>query len=397
MADAGPVLWDGDRYQMLGNGGTSCDLASSPRTLPWAVFDISPEGGSAPLTVTVDASRSTTTAQEILSYFWDFGDGSDPGHGVKVDHPYQKPGEFLLKLTVTDSAGAEGSVARKVSVSFAGCPVDPWISDDIGQVRGPGDACRNGDCLDILSAVGNISGTSDAFHFVHQAVHGDFTATCQVMEGWDSKTPKSIGLMARENTQADSREVSNILLTSELRLHHRDSLTASTSRSPAHAQAPWLKLERSEKLFTAWSSLDGSSWERVEETADVMALDLEVGFAAAEPARSYAVWHVCNLAVVPLAPPGVSFRRGDANSDKMVDISDPVFTISALFLGGDPPACEDAADSNDDGLVDISDAVYTLANLFTGGPAIPAPGPSTCGPDPTPGDLTCASEAACQG
>jgi hypothetical protein len=75
-------------------------------------------------------------------------------------------------------------------------------------------------------------------------------------------------------------------------------------------------------------------------------------------------------------------RRSDANNDRFTDISDPMYTLSALFLGGRPPDCQDTADSNDDGTVDIADPIYTLQFLFTAGPPPPPPYPD-CGVDPT--------------
>jgi hypothetical protein len=81
--------------------------------------------------------------------------------------------------------------------------------------------------------------------------------------------------------------------------------------------------------------------------------------------------------------------RGDANGDTLVDISDPVFTLSHLFLGGPRPECLDAADSNDDGAVDVSDPVTTLLNLFGGGNVYPEPGQLVQGFDPTPDLLHC--------
>lgn len=48
----------------------------------------------------------------------------------------------------------------------------------------------------------------------------------------------------------------------------------------------------------------------------------------------------------------------------------------------------DVPDANDDGKLDLSDAVFTLAHLFQGGAAPPAPGPETCGVDPTADDLS---------
>jgi hypothetical protein len=75
------------------------------------------------------------------------------------------------------------------------------------------------------------------------------------------------------------------------------------------------------------------------------------------------------------------FMRGDGNGDGTVDISDPIALLSALFLGAEPPSCEDAADSNADEELDISDAVYSLSALFVGGSEFPWPGPLACALD----------------
>jgi hypothetical protein len=92
-----------------------------------------------------------------------------------------------------------------------------------------------------------------------------------------------------------------------------------------------------------------------------------------------------------------SFRRGDANADTRVNISDHIWILSELFLGGPASDCADAADANDDGVEDISDALYLLNFLFLGtNPAPAAPGPTLCGFDPTVDDLVCgAAPAGC--
>jgi len=88
----------------------------------------------------------------------------------------------------------------------------------------------------------------------------------------------------------------------------------------------------------------------------------------------------------PAAP---VLRRGDANNDGTVDISDGVGIVNRLFLGGAPFACDDAADSNDDGGIDISDAIKIFGFLFLGETDPPAPGASICGPDPSDDPLGC--------
>jgi hypothetical protein len=67
---------------------------------------------------------------------------------------------------------------------------------------------------------------------------------------------------------------------------------------------------------------------------------------------------------------------GDANFDLTVNVSDAVYIINYVFVGGGEPqpvlACGDA---NTDGDVNVSDAVYIINYVFVGGGA-----PEDCSP-----------------
>lgn len=89
--------------------------------------------------------------------------------------------------------------------------------------------------------------------------------------------------------------------------------------------------------------------------------------------------------------PGVRFRRGDANADGGLNITDGIFVLNYLFLGGTAPPCLEAADANDDGGLNITDGIFTLNYLFLGGSAPPAPGPDACGLDEDADEFDCAS------
>ena len=69
--------------------------------------------------------------------------------------------------------------------------------------------------------------------------------------------------------------------------------------------------------------------------------------------------------------PEPGFRRGDANLDRRVDISDAIALLGVLFLGRQfdcPPAFPVVGNVNSSGEVDIADPVYLLNHLFQGGP-----------------------------
>jgi hypothetical protein len=82
---------------------------------------------------------------------------------------------------------------------------------------------------------------------------------------------------------------------------------------------------------------------------------------------------------------GPRFVRGDADGSGAINITDGIFDLNFLFLGGPDPLCKDAADADDSGAINITDGIYILNFLFLGGgdPLPPYPG---CGPDPTADD-----------
>lgn len=95
-----------------------------------------------------------------------------------------------------------------------------------------------------------------------------------------------------------------------------------------------------------------------------------------------------------LPPP--RFRRGDSDANGLINMTDGIFILNHLFLGGPTPPCRDAADADNDGEVTITDGIYMLNFLFLGGPEPPAPGHEDCGPDPTPEEEPgCESYTSC--
>jgi len=100
---------------------TSC-LPNPFTRWPEAVIAIA-EGipyGTAPLTITFDISASSDPDGEIVSFTFDFGDGSEPLEGTDItepiEHTYETPGSYFAKLTVKDNGGARASVMLAIGV-----------------------------------------------------------------------------------------------------------------------------------------------------------------------------------------------------------------------------------------------------------------------------------------
>ncbi|MDO8559659.1 MAG: hypothetical protein Q7S23_01295 [bacterium] len=133
-----------------------------------------------------------------------------------------------------------------------------------------------------------------------------------------------------------------------------------------------------------WMLEDGLLAAGVQPTVDLPSGQFSITLIVRDPAGNVGMDEV-----MVVVTGGISFRRGDSNTDGAVDISDSVNTLGYLFTGGGRVDCADAADANDSGDLDISDPIFTLGWLFLGTTDPPAPGPFTPGSDSTLDDLYC--------
>ena len=91
--------------------------------------------------------------------------------------------------------------------------------------------------------------------------------------------------------------------------------------------------------------------------------------------------------------PFVAFRRGDADCNKFLDLTDALSVFGALFLGRGF-CCEAAADLDVDGTVNLTDPLGLLNYLFLNGPPPAEPFSSGCGVARSA--LPCANEVCAQ-
>jgi len=95
-----------------GGGGVTPPLNQSPN----ASFTANPTSGEVPLLVSFDASGSYDPDGNIVSYAWDFKDGST-GSGQTVNHIFTSIGNYNVKLTVTDDKGATDSTTKTIIIN----------------------------------------------------------------------------------------------------------------------------------------------------------------------------------------------------------------------------------------------------------------------------------------
>lgn len=128
--------------------GTSGDLDPAAQNQPPTADPSGPYTGTQGVALAFDGSGSTDTDGSIVSYAWDFGDGST-GSGDAPSHTYQNTGTYTVSLTVTDDAGDSDTATTSATI---GAGNQPPTADANGPYSG-----TTGSAVDF-----DGSGSSDA-------------------------------------------------------------------------------------------------------------------------------------------------------------------------------------------------------------------------------------------
>jgi PKD repeat protein len=119
-----------DSFPAVGTwpGATANSQVAGTKGIAWTIVMAPATGNDAPaasftsacnlLACTFDAAASSDSDGSIVSYGWDFGDGTTAS-GATPAHQYAADGTYTVTLTVTDDDGAPSTSSAGVSVSLA--------------------------------------------------------------------------------------------------------------------------------------------------------------------------------------------------------------------------------------------------------------------------------------
>jgi PKD repeat protein len=377
------------------------DLTLGPEQFLGPCFSVAP-GASAPIgtELTFDASCTVARGLTVTSYAWDFGDGGSAS-GEAAEHTYAAAGSYEVKLTVTGSDGSMAEFKQTVEAfelveAFSDDferddgPVDGWTVFQ-GDWRIEGGALRSesiGTELWIWAGepaarFADVPSIEFRYEFVEPPLdaigrHGGvmFYASKAINRGGQGMNGYTLDWIDRD-------------IDLGFRVIRWDNGVGTTLLNGTGALDPgetW-RIETDGDTLRFYSDD-----ELITEIVDATYRQGHVGFWAYSNTQ---VISIDDVVIGSEAPPvGTKFVRGDADASGSRNITDGIFILNFLFLGGTDPTCRDSADADDSGTVNITDGIYVLNFLFLGG-ADPLPPNGACGLDPTEETLDCVAFAPC--
>lgn len=180
-------------------------------------------------------------------------------------------------------------------------PMKAFKSQDIGKPAIKGSAQIVTDGVDIQAGGEDIWMNSDQFHFVYQQFTGDFDFVVRLESLEKSHLYTKAGLMARADLSAGSPNLMFLAFPSNEKRNNNlggyefqyrlkkgkeskaiyPSLTDSVAQAsfPANYPNVWMRLKRTDTVFSAYTSPDGLNWVQYTEFAMEMPKKLYLGMA----------------------------------------------------------------------------------------------------------------------
>lgn len=115
---AAPGTYNAKALAVTTNGNTSASVliqVYGAASIPAAAFN-SDIVGFVGLPMSFDAITSTDLENRLVSYVWDFGDGSPSGFGAQISKRYLTAATYTVSLTVTDAQGLSNTASREIEV-----------------------------------------------------------------------------------------------------------------------------------------------------------------------------------------------------------------------------------------------------------------------------------------
>lgn len=207
---AGDLTTGYSDYASIGQFSISGTLAAGSGQAPVAAITATPTSGTTPLTVSFSSAGSNDPDGSIVSYAWNFGDGTtstDP-NPTKI---YISAGTFTAVLTVTDNSGMTGSNSVVITASQA-ANLSPVAVAKSSTTSGYAPLAVNFSGQESYDPDGTIASYSWSFGdggtstqanpaYTYNNV-GNYTATLTVTDNSGAQSSSSVAISVQQNQNA---------------------------------------------------------------------------------------------------------------------------------------------------------------------------------------------------
>ena len=187
--------------------------------------------------------------------------------------------DFSTEVSYTPSAvlNPTNSVPASTNPVSTGLPL-PWQSRDVGPVSVPGAASGTNNVFTI-TGTGTFGSTSDSFYFVYQPMSGDGEIIAQISSATNRY---SAAVMIRESLTPNSIYTLIGASNGKWLRERRDSTGGSASATSwGNVTGPnaWVRLARTGKTLTRYTSPDGVNWSALDSRTTSMGSQTYIGLA----------------------------------------------------------------------------------------------------------------------
>ncbi|MBM4085883.1 MAG: hypothetical protein FJ272_13930, partial [Planctomycetes bacterium] len=191
-----------------------------------------------------------------------------------------------------------------------------WIGVDVGKVGLAGSFAEKDGVFTVNGAGGGIYIAGDSFHYVHVPLEGDGGITVRVVGMKNSVANTTLGLMARETLEYDSKHVYLFLRPNRGYLAAcqartgEDIETVQTVAKAEGVKLPcWLRMTRQRDKFETFLSQDGKEWKPFGEVTNTLSRYVHLGMIVCSHRTNLLTEGVFDhVTVSGVMPPAERFR-----------------------------------------------------------------------------------------
>ena len=196
-----------------------------------------------------------------------------------------------VQVGVALTAHLDGAIARATFSAISVNQAPAWASQDVGAVSIAGSFVNGSTTMEVTGSGADIWGTADAFRFAWVPMTGDGEIVARVRSVDYASAWSKAGVMIRQSLAPGAAHAFMLVSAGKgYAFQRRDvanQISVNTAGGSGSAPA-WVRLVRRGDTFTAFVSVDGSSWTLVGTDTIPMGQDVYAGLAVTSHAATAA-------------------------------------------------------------------------------------------------------------